>query len=341
MLTQISHIGNSKISTEANMKILITGGAGFIGSHLVEYYLAKGDEVIAVDDLSTGSKDNVAPFLNNPKFKFEIADILQWSGLQEAVASADYVYHLAAMVGVFNVLEHPTEVMKVNIDSCQRVLEAAVKVKRKQRIFIMSSSSVYGLNDKPGLSEEESSIVDPTAVRFFYAISKLVSETIASTYIHAHQLSITLPRPFNVIGPRQTGRYGMVVPRFVHQAINNKPITVFGDGKQTRSFCDVRDAVVALDLLAQSPAASGQIVNVGHAQEISIENLAQKVKSLAQSSSEIVYIPYKDAYGEDYEDTHCRRPGLEKLHQLTPFRHRWNLDDTLLELLRALKNSKA
>lgn len=316
------------------MHVLVTGGAGFIGSHLVEYHLGKGDRVQVVDDLSTGSRANIAPFLDNERFHFSHADILTWDGLAQAAVWADRIYHMAAVVGVFRVLEDPIRVLATNIAGTERLLRMASAGQWKPQIIIASSAEVYGPTDTDVLREDAMLYVHSGAKsRWNYAISKLADESLGLSYARQHGMPICIVRPFNTVGPRQTGRYGMVVPRFVDQALTGQAITIFGGGAQTRSFCDVRDAVVAMDLLADSPQAVGQIVNVGNDREISISGLADLVCARAGCDVARLHLSYEQAYGQQYDDITHRRPCLDKLFQLTAFRHRWTLEDTLDDLI--------
>ena len=293
------------------MHILITGGAGFIGSNLAEHHLAQGHKVHVVDDLSTGCLENIATYRDNPDFRFDHDDILTWDGLEKAVTWADRIYHMAAVVGVFRVLEDPVRVLAINSASTERVLRMVKASSWSPQILIASSSEVYGHglpgrrgeagseaaengSEDPrqyqfeGFREDLDPMVGSSAVsRWNYPISKLTSEAMGLSYARKFGCCVVIARIFNTIGPRQMGRYGMVVPRFVGQAVSGQPITVFGDGRQMRSFCDVRDTVAALDLLLRNPESRGQIVNVGNNREISILELAQMVRSLAGSSSEI------------------------------------------------------
>ena len=339
------------------LHILVTGGAGFIGSHLVEYHLAKGDRVHAVDDLSTGALENVTPFLENPAFRFTQADILVWDDLYKAAAWADRVYHMAAVVGVHKVLEEPIKCLATNIAGCERVLRAASAGGWKPQLVIASTAEVYGravtnlkaasvpspqdtaerapLEFFPGFGEEEEITIGSTAIkRWNYPISKVTNEALGLSYGQAFSMPVMIARFFNAVGPRQTGRYGMVVPRFVEQAVAGKPITVYGDGEQTRSFCDVRDTVAMVDALAASPAGAGQIVNVGNDREISIRGLAEMVKERAASPSPIQFVSYREAYGEGNVETLRRKPDLAKLRRLIDYRHQWRLEDTVDELIK-------
>jgi len=324
------------------MHILVTGGAGFIGSHIVEYHLAKGNKVHVLDDLSTGSQENILPFMENPNFRFDQVDVLTWKGLDRVAAWADHIYHMAAVVGLFKVLSEPVKTLAVNIAGCERLLRAAHAGNWNPKITIASSSEVYGKKTVAPFQEDvELTVGSIHSLRWNYATSKLANETFGSSYSRKFEMNITIVRLFNTIGPRQTGRYGMVVPRFVEQAVSNKPITVFGDGKQSRCFCDVRDTVVALDMLSSNPASKGQVVNVGNDREISIGELAELVKERAGSSSEIVYISYEEAYGEGFEDIQKRKPSLENLFELTQFKHKWKLEDTIDDLIARARTFQA
>jgi UDP-glucose 4-epimerase len=345
------------------MHILITGGAGFIGSNLAEFHLAQGHKVHAVDDLSTGRLENIATYRDNPDFRFDHDDILTWDGLEKAVTWADRIYHMAAVVGVFRVLEDPVRVLAINSASTERLLRMAHAGRWSPQILIASSSEVYGHglpdrrkgakentedggNEDPrqypfeGFREDLEPMVGSSAVsRWNYPISKLTSEALGLSFARKFGSFVVVARIFNTIGPRQMGRYGMVVPRFVEQAVAGQPITVFGDGRQMRSFCDVRDTVAALDLLLKNPESSGQIVNVGNNREISILELAEMVRTLANSSSVINFISHEEAYREKFEETYRRKPDLEKFFRLTGYRHQWTLEDTIKDLVSREKSS--
>ena len=320
------------------MHVLITGGAGFIGSHLVERHLANGDQVYVVDNLSTGSATNIEPFRGHPGFRFAEADILHWSGLGEAVAWADRIYHMAAVVGVKKVLEDPVAVMATNMSGTEKILRAIHHGGWNPEVIIASTSEVYGFNAKASFAETDD-IVLPSAgrLRWAYAVTKLADEFLAFSYARKYGLHIVVVRLFNTIGPNQVGHYGMVVPSFVRAAVDNQPLTVYGEGTQTRSFCDVRDTVVALDRLAGCPEAWGEVVNVGNDQEISIHDLARRVIERAHSSSPIHFMSYKEAYGEEFDDVTHRRPVLNKLKALTGFAPEWSLDQTLDTLIQKVR----
>jgi UDP-glucose 4-epimerase len=321
------------------MHILVTGGAGFIGSHIVEYHLKKGDIVHVVDDLSTGSLENIRPFLGSRSFKFDEADVLLWPKLEKATAWANRIYHMAALVGMHRVLAEPTKVLAVNIAGCERLLRAVTSGGWHPEVLIASTSEVYGAGVHEQVRhdnfEEDADLVFHSGVlsRQNYALSKLADEALGLSYAKKFGVRVIVTRFFNTIGPRQTGRYGMVVPRFVEQAVTGEPITIYGDGSQTRSFCDVRDTVRALDLLTSNPKSEGQIFNVGSDREISILELARLVKELAGSSSPVQFIPYEEAYGEPFEDCQRRKPVLRKLLDLTGFEYSWRLEGTLEDLI--------
>ena len=321
------------------MRILITGGAGFIGSHLAEYHLAKGDSITAIDDLSTGSKDVFSGFKSS-KFRFEEGDILTWSRLDHEVGAADRIYHMAAVVGIIRVLREPVEVTRVNVLGTERLLESVSKTKQLPEVVIASSSSVYGHSRSEALDEEAELIYRPEQGGLTgYALSKLTNEIQAKAYRHLHGLPVTIPRLFNAVGPRQSGTYGFVLPRFIKQALSGDPLTVYGDGTQTRSFCDVRDTVRALDGLASNPKAWGEPVNVGNPREITILDLAKLVIARAGSSSTIEFVPYQQGYGCNFRQTTQRRPSIERLRELSDFRHSWSLEQTIDDLLRRNRES--
>ncbi len=316
------------------MHILITGGAGFIGSNLAQYHLAKGDSVHVVDDLSTGSLENISTCLAHHNFIFTHADVLVWSELKVAVRSVDRIYHLAAVVGVKKVLEDPRKVMATNIAATERVLRAVDEVNPSAKILIASSSEVYGFNKNDGFTETDDIVLRSGGrLRWCYAVTKLADEYLAYSFANTSKLNVIIARLFNTIGPNQTGKYGMVVPTFVHQAVHNKPVTIYGDGKQTRSFCDVRDTIQAIELLMTCNNASGEIINLGNDHEIAIADLARLVISRAKSKSTLHYQTYEQAYGRSFEDIPRRRPVLDKLRRFTGFQHKWTLEQTLDELI--------
>lgn len=315
------------------MNILITGGCGFIGSNLAEHMLNQGHNVFVVDNLSSGSIDNIKHLQHKPKFKYAFADITKWPELKDALKWADSVFHLAAIVGVQRVLEEPLLTLETNIKTTEIILNALVELHHHAKVFIASSSMVYGISNQDLLTETDILHMRSNMQgHWIYAISKLVGESLAAgTYIK-HKLPITVLRIFNTIGPRQTGRYGMVVPRFVQQACTGKDITVFGDGKQSRSFCDIRDLVTEFELLLNTEC-KGEIINVGNDHEISINDLATLVKTRAKSTSTITHTSYTEAYGYEFDDILQRRPNLSKLKDIINFKSQWTLEDTIDNLI--------
>ena len=318
------------------MHILITGGAGFIGSHLVDLHLARGDRVHVVDDLSTGVQANIAMHEDNPNFRFDEADVLTWDRLDRVVGWADRIYHLAAVVGVYRVIAEPTKVLATNIAGCERLLRAARDGGWQPQVVLASSSEVYGHNDEDVLREDQDLVVSTKAgTRWGYSVSKIADEALGLSYSQRFGIPAVISRFFNTVGPRQIGRYGMVVPRFVAQAVRNEPITVFGGGLQTRSFCDVRDTVVALDALASRADRNTLVANVGNDREISMLDLAELIIERAGSRSTIQHVPLREAYGEDFEDIRRRRPSLARLRSLTGFEHQYPLERTIDDLVAA------
>lgn len=316
------------------MNILITGGCGFIGSYLAEYHITQGDCVWIVDDLSTGSIENVRSFQGDAKLRVDTADLLTWNKLEEAVIWSNRIYHMAAIVGNFRVIAEPAQVIASNIACCQRLFSTIPKTGIKPQVVMASSSGVYGHSRKDFMNEEDNLVIEsPKNQHSNYAISKLSDEAIAFAAFSTEHVPLTIIRPFNVIGPRQTGRYGFVVPRFIQQAIQNQPITVFGAGTQTRCFCDIRDFVAATVRLSENPNSVGQIVNIGQDRVITIQALAELIKECAHSQSEIHNISYQEAYGVDYADIMQRRPDLSKLYALTQYTWKWTLEETINDLV--------
>jgi UDP-glucose 4-epimerase len=323
--------------------VLITGGAGFIGSHLAELHLARGDKVHVVDDLSTGSIENIRPFLKQQNFLFDHADLLTWDKLDRVAAWADRVYHLAAVVGVYRVLAEPTKVLAVNIAAFERLLRAVNASGWKPQLVLASSSEVYGHNDHDLLREEQDLVISTrTGTRWLYSVSKIADEALCMSFAKHFGIPTVITRFFNTVGPRQTGRYGMVIPRFIEQAVNGEDITVFGPGDQTRSFCDVRDTVAALDKVAEhATTPEPMVVNVGNDREISINDLAQLIVDRSGSKSRIQHMPLLQAYGEDFEDIRRRRPALERLRTLTGFKHKFTLEQTIDDLIASKRAARA
>jgi UDP-glucose 4-epimerase len=308
------------------MRYLITGGAGFIGSHLSEALIARGEEVFVLDDLSTGSVENIRHLKNNPRFHYIFDSIMNKHLLAELVDECDVIFHLAAAVGVRLIVESPVRTIETNVHGTQNVLDAASK--KKKLVFTASTSEVYGKSDKVPFHENADLVLGPTSKgRWSYAASKALDEFLALSFWKEKKLPVIVARFFNTVGPRQTGRYGMVLPNFVRQALTGEPITVYGTGKQSRCFCDVRDCVESVLRLVATNQAIGEVVNVGSTEEVSIEALAQLVKQRTGSKSPIVSVPYDQAYEPGFEDMPRRVPALEKLEKLTGFRPDIPLND--------------
>jgi UDP-glucose 4-epimerase len=298
---------------------LITGGAGFIGSHLAERLLERGEQVLLMDNLSTGSMENIRHLKKYDRMHYFLEPLENRQLLAELVDEADVIFHLAAAVGVKLIVESPVRTIETNVNGTQMVLEAAFR--KRKLVFAASTSEVYGKNTNIPFHEDADLVLGPTTKgRWSYAASKALDEFLALSYWKERRLPVIIARLFNTVGPRQTGRYGMVLPNFVRQALEGSPISVYGTGKQSRCFCDVRDAVDALLRLAETDAAVGEVVNVGNDHEITVEGLARLVKERTGSSSAIEYIPYDQAYEPGFEDMFRRVPCLDKLQRLTGFR---------------------
>lgn len=310
------------------MRILITGGAGFIGCHLAEHLLAQGDEVWAVDDLSTGSIENIEDLRANGKYHYRTGNIMDVAALAELVDRCDVIFHLAAAVGVRLIVESPVRTIETNIRGTEIVLDLANK--KKKLVVIFSTSEVYGKSAKVPFCEDDDLVMGATVKgRWSYACSKAIDEFLALAYWKEKKLPVIVVRLFNTVGPRQTGRYGMVLPNFVRQALAGEPITVFGSGKQSRCFGYVGDVVEALGKLIRTPAAVGEVFNLGSNQEVTIEGLAQRVKEIIGSKSEIHYIPYDQAYEEGFEDMLRRVPSIEKIARTIDYQPKTSLDQII------------
>ena len=295
------------------MRCLITGGSGFIGSHLAEKLLISGNQVSIIDNLSTGVRANLANIEGNISFKQ--GSILDEVLIDQMVAESDFVVHLAASLGVFNIVNHPLDSLRTNLKGTEIVLEASDK--HSKPVLIASTSEIYGKNNKVPLSEEDDRIIGhPLKSRWSYSEAKAVDESLGYFYYLENKLPVRIVRFFNTVGPRQVGHYGMVVPRFVSSALKNEPIEVYGSGEQIRCFCHVDDAVRALLLVIESEQAVGQVFNVGNNQQISIIDLAKKVKELTNSKSEIIKVPYAEAYLEGFEDMQRRVPDISKINMV-------------------------
>ena len=310
------------------MRVFITGGAGFVGSHLCEALLERGDEVSVLDNLSTGSIDNIAHLKGHPRFRYTIDTVENEPLLAELIDRADVVVHLAAAVGVKLIVEQPVHTIETNVHGTEVVLRHANK--KKKLVLIASTSEVYGKSTTVPFAENADLVLGPTSKhRWAYACSKLIDEFLALAYWKERKLPVIVVRLFNTVGPRQTGQYGMVIPNFVRQALAGQPITVFGDGTQSRSFTYVGDVVRALIALIDEPRAVGQVFNIGNGREISIGDLAEKVKTLTGSNSEIVRIPYDQAYESGFEDMPRRVPDITKIAQLVGYAPTVELDEIL------------
>jgi UDP-glucose 4-epimerase len=310
------------------LRHLITGGAGFIGSHLAEALLSRGDEVFVLDDLSTGSVENIRHLKTQACFHYFFDSITNKHLLAELVDEADVVFHLAAAVGVRLIVESPVRTLETNVYGTQLVLNAASK--KKKLVFTASTSEVYGKSERVPFREDADLVLGPTTKgRWSYAASKAVDEFLALSYWREKKQPVIVARFFNTVGPRQTGRYGMVLPNFVRQALEGAPIAVFGSGEQSRCFCDVRDTVNAILRLMDNDRAVGEVVNIGTDEEITINGLAERVKRRTRSQSPVVHIPYDQAYEPGFEDMARRVPSLEKLERLTGFRPGTRLNEII------------
>jgi UDP-glucose 4-epimerase len=318
------------------MRALITGGAGFIGSHLAERLVELGHDVYAIDNLWTGKLSNVAKIQSNKRFHLVVDTILNESVMNELVFKVDHIYHLAAAVGVLNIMDHPVETLDINVKGTETVLRLANRFKKK--VLIASTSEIYGKHVGHSLAEDDNRVMGTVKKRrWAYACSKTLDEFLALAYYDEKKLPVVVARLFNTVGPRQTGRYGMVLPNFVQSALLGKPITVFGDGTQTRSFCHVRDVVEVLIKLMDEASAEGDVFNVGNDHEISIKDLAQRVKEMTKSPSEIEFIPYEKAYGPGFEDMQRRCPNVEKLKNLIGFKPNHDLDAIIQSVIDYFK----
>lgn len=314
------------------MRVLITGGSGFIGSHLADHYLSRGDEVSIIDDLSTGSIENIAHLKSNPRFHYTIDTVQNTPLVAELADACDIIVHLAAAVGVKLIVESPVRTIETNVRGTEVLLSVANK--KKKRILIASTSEVYGLSTDVPFREDGNLVMGATTKgRWSYACSKAIDEFLALAYWREKKLPTTVVRLFNTVGPRQTGQYGMVIPTFVKQALSGRPITVYGSGEQTRCFGYVGDVVKALVALMDHPDAIGNVYNIGSSEEISINALAERVRDLAGSQSEIVRIPYDEAYEEGFEDMPRRVPDTTKIRNLIGFRADTTLDTILKEVI--------
>ena len=318
------------------MKALITGGAGFIGSHLAERLLADGHEVTVLDNLSTGSIDNISHLKGRPGFSYTIDSVTNESLLAELIDRSDVVFHLAAAVGVKLIVEQPVHTIETNVHGTEVVLKHANK--KKKLVFIASTSEVYGKSTDVPFREEADLVLGPSAKhRWAYACSKLIDEFLALAYWKEKKLPVVIVRLFNTVGPRQTGQYGMVLPTFVRQALAGQPITVFGDGTQSRSFTYVGDVVDALVKLAQDQRAVGHVFNIGNMGEVTIADLAARVKAMTDSGSPIHFIPYDQAYEAGFEDMPRRVPDISKIREFVGYEPKLALDDIIRSVIEHMR----
>jgi UDP-glucose 4-epimerase len=310
------------------VRYLITGGAGFIGSHLAEHLLSGGHEVVVLDNLSTGSSANLATVADQPGFRFVRGSVTCQSTVESCMAGVDGVFHLAAAVGVFTILNKTLESLRTNLHGTENMLDAALR--HDVPILVASTSEIYGKNTADGLTEEADRIVgSPLLNRWSYADAKALDETFAHLYGLEHGLRTVIVRPFNTVGPRQTGRYGMVVPRFVTQALAGEPVTVFGDGQQTRCFCHVLDVVPALVALLSDETAYGKVFNLGSTEQTTIAQLAERVIAATGSSSTVTKVGYEEAYGDGFEDMQRRVPDCTRAYQQIGFAPTRTLNDII------------
>jgi len=327
-------------------RALITGGAGFIGSHLAETLLERGHTVTVIDDLSTGRFENIAHLADHPRFRFAIDTITNPLVLDRLASECDIIFHLAAAVGVMLVVEKPVHTIETNVMGTEAVLKAALRYRAK--VLIASTSEVYGKANHSPFNEEDDIVLGPTSrSRWAYAASKMVDEFLALAYFREKGLPVVVFRLFNTVGPRQTGQYGMVIPRFVGQALGGETITVYGDGKQTRCFLHVQDAVEAMLALANCPEAVGGVFNIGSTEEVRIIDLAQRVYRLVHGTQQglgreypgdaIQYIPYDKAYAVGFEDMRKRVPDISKLRKYTGWAQKHNLEETLRDIIAAMR----
>ena len=314
------------------MRALITGGAGFVGSHLSEALLADGHEVFALDNLSTGSIDNIAHLKGRPGFEYFIDTVNNESLLAELIDRSDVVFHFAAAVGVKLIVEQPVYTIETNVHGTEVVLKHANK--KKKLVVLASTSEVYGKSDDVPFREDSDLVLGPTPKhRWAYACSKAIDEFLALAYWKERKLPVIIVRFFNTVGPRQTGQYGMVIPNFVRQALAGEAITVFGDGKQSRAFTHVADVVAALLKLVAEPKAIGQVINIGNMQEVTMTHLAERVRDLSGSKSVIKHIPYDEAYESGFEDMPRRVPDLSRVKGLIGYEPKHDLDDILVQVI--------
>jgi len=318
------------------MRILITGGAGFIGSHLTDRLVADGHQITILDNLATGRRENLSAHLGGASVTFVEGSILDLPLLDSLIKETEYVFHLAAAVGVFNIVNHPLDSLMTNIRGTENVLESAHKYSKP--VFVTSSSEVYGKNVSDSLKESEDRILGaPVTLRWSYSEAKAIDESLAYAYWVEKKLETRIVRFFNTVGPRQLGAYGMVVPRFVQFALKDEPITIYGNGEQTRCFGHVLDAVDAAVRIAFADNTIGKVINIGNDYEISINDLARKVIEQTNSKSEIIYVPYEEAYGDGFEDMERRVPNIELIKSLVGWEPKRDLSSMIIDIANFLK----
>jgi UDP-glucose 4-epimerase len=319
------------------VKFLITGGAGFIGSHLVDALLSSQNSVVVLDNNSTGNLSNLTSHLNDERFSFIDGSVLDQRLLESIVKDVDYIFHLAAAVGVFNIVNHPLASLVTNIRGTENILEAALT--KDTPVFLSSSSEVYGKNTSDSLKESDDRILgSPTTLRWSYSEAKAIDETLAFAYWNERKLPTRIVRFFNTVGPRQVGAYGMVIPRFVSMALKNEPITIYGSGEQTRCFGHVYDVIDAVVAVAFSDKTIGKVVNIGNNFEISMNDLAKKIIEETGSKSEIKYIPYSEAYGDGFEDMERRVPNIDLIKSLTGWQPKRDLTQIIKDVAEDLRS---
>ena len=320
------------------MRILVTGGAGFIGSHLCERLVKEGHSVTAIDNFSTGSTSNLVSLVGVKNFKVIDGSILDTQLLNPLINESEYVFHLAAAVGVFNIVKNPLASLLTNIRGTENVLEAAYTTKTP--VFLTSSSEVYGKNISDSLKESDDRILgSPVTLRWSYSEAKAIDESLAYAYFVEKQLETRIVRFFNTVGPRQLGAYGMVVPRFVKSALSNQPMTIYGDGTQTRCFAHVYDVIDAVIAIAFADNTIGKVINIGNDFEISINDLAQKIITETDSKSEIIYVPYEEAYGDGFEDMERRVPNIDLINQLVGWEPKRDLTTIISDISSEMKKN--
>jgi UDP-glucose 4-epimerase len=318
------------------MKILITGGAGFIGSHLADRLIADGNSTLVFDDTSTGRLENLSQHRDNQNFSYIKGSVLDQELLDSSVKDVDYIFHLAAAVGVFNIVNHPLSSLVTNIRGTENILEAALK--KNTPVLLSSSSEVYGKNSSDSLKESDDRILgSPTTLRWSYSEAKAIDETLAFAYWTEKKLPTRIVRFFNTVGPRQVGAYGMVIPRFVSMALKNEPITIYGNGEQTRCFGHVYDVIDAVISVAFSDKTIGKVINIGNNFEISMNDLAKKIIEETGSKSEIKYVPYSEAYGDGFEDMERRVPNIDLIKSLTGWQPQRNLTQIIKDVAEDLR----